>query len=79
MSPTDTDKKNVKPVALKVNKERKFSQPKYNNECLPDQIKQRSLSVYDTQSEWEESKKEKHRLEKFLVKWKPVNTDGQHG
>jgi hypothetical protein len=75
MSPTDTGNENVKPAAVKVDKERKFSEPKHINECLPDQIEKQSLPVYDTQSESEESKEEKHKLEKFLVKGKPVNAD----
>jgi hypothetical protein len=38
MSPTDTNNENVKPAAVKVNKEKKFSEPKYNNKCLPEII-----------------------------------------
>jgi hypothetical protein len=87
MSPTNND--DEKPAAVKVNQERKFGNEKKNlNEFIKDKLdnmkqenkdKQepsaRNLPVYETESESEESKEEANKLEKFLVKWKPISQE----
>jgi hypothetical protein len=86
MSPTNND--NEKPAAVKVNQEIKFSNEKKNlNEYIKDKIENikqekednkasaRNLPVYETESESEESKEDAKKLEKFLVKWKPISQE----